>query len=193
MEGKVKNSLQSPMPDLPSLTQVFTSPEEKLVCIWIPMATVPGGPTISCPHKCEKIWGPPCLGKLLFKDIAGWPLPLQRVNEGPERGGVVPQTTRLMQGRVVAFQLPAVLPEGTRWAGTCFCIAFWQLAVCPVPLHSFLLCSCVCVSLGHTWPADLALFPCRCSLWLQVPFPGHHLPLSLQPSWSALLQPLSHP
>lgn len=75
------------------------------------MVTVPGGPTISCPHKCGKIWGPQYLGKLLFKDIVGWPLPLQRVNEGPERGGVVPQTTQMMQDRVVAFQLPAVLPE----------------------------------------------------------------------------------
>ena len=76
----------------------------------------------------------------------------------------MPQTTQTMQGRVVAFQLPAVLPEGTRWAGTRFCIAFWQLAVCLVSLHSSLLCSCVCVSLGRTWPADLALFPCTCSL-----------------------------
>lgn len=55
------------------------------------------------------------------KDISGCPLPLQGVNGSPEREGVVPQATQMIQDRVVAFQLPAVLPERVPiWARTCF-------------------------------------------------------------------------
>nr|XP_033697435.1 apoptosis-inducing factor 2 isoform X4 [Tursiops truncatus] len=84
------------------------------------MTTVSGGPTVSRLHKCGKIWGPswgsPCLGNLLCKDILGCLLPLQGVNGGPERGGIVPQTTHLMEDRVVTFQLPAVLSESSTWS-----------------------------------------------------------------------------
>lgn len=88
---------------------------------------------------------------------------LQGVNGGPERGGVVPQTTHLMEDRVVTFQLPAVLSE--MWAGMSFPTE--TAAVSPLPPS--LPCSHVRVSLVHTWPSVL----CRYSLRLQVPFPRH--------------------
>lgn len=77
----------------------------------------------------------------MCKDISGCPLPLQRVNGGPERGGVVPQATQMMQDRVVAFRLPAVLPEkipdgpehaspSSLWAACCLS---FKVGLSPLP------------------------------------------------------------
>lgn len=102
---------------------------------------VPGGPTISCPINVGRfgatmLWKPVCART--SQDVL---YPLQGLNGDPEKGGVVPQATQTMQDRVVAFQLPAVLPErvpdglehaspSSLWAA--YCLSF-KVGLSPLP------------------------------------------------------------